>query len=229
MKLKLTRNTQIGLTVAGVLLYGALGWMLLVSPQGGKLSSVKEETAAVEAQIVQARIASRRTVEKVEPIRVADLFRLSKAMPDQTDMPGVLLELNRIARDSGIVFDSIVPGPSSELGGFRTVPVDLVFQGNYYDLADFLFRSRSLVGVRDGELEASGRLFNVLNIEFSEASTRFPEIRAALKLEAYVYGSAGAPAAAAAPPATPAPAAGAVPPEGLPVPDVAPTAVGATP
>ena len=229
MKLKLTRNTQIGLTVGGVLLYGAVGWMLLVSPQGGNLASVKEETTAVEAQIVQARIASKRTVEKVEPIRVADLFRLSKAMPDQTDMPGVLLELNRIARDSGIVFDSIVPGPSSELGGFRTVPVDLVFQGNYYDLADFLFRSRSLVGVRDGELEASGRLFNVLNIEFSEATTRFPEIRAALKLEAYVYGAAAAPAGAAPPPATEAPATGAVPPEGLPVPDVAPTAVGATP
>lgn len=229
MKLKLTRNTQIGLTVAGVVAYGAAGWLLLVSPQGGKLQSVKEETAVVEAQIVQARIASKRTAERVEPIRVADLFRLSKAMPDQTDMPGVLLELNRVARDSGIVFDSIVPGPSSDLNGFRTVPVDLIFQGNYYDLADFLFRSRSLVGVRDGELEASGRLFNVLSIEFSEATTSFPEIRAALKLEAYTYGAATTPAAATPAPAVTPPATGGVPPEGLPVPDVAPTAVGAMP
>lgn len=228
MKLKLTRNSQIGLTAVGVVAYGAVGWLLLVSPQGGKLDSVKAETAVVEAQIVQARIASARTAEKVEPIRVADLFRLSKAMPDQTDMPGVLLELNRLARESGIVFDSIVPGPSSDLSGYRTVPVELVFQGNYYDFADFLFRSRSLVGVREGELEARGRLFNVLNIEFSEATTRFPEIRAALKLEAYVYGAGIAPVGGAPAPVPTAPS-GEVPPppESLPVPDVAPTAVGA--
>ena len=35
--------------------------------------------------------------KKAAQIRVADLFRLTKAMPDQTDMPDIVLELNKVA------------------------------------------------------------------------------------------------------------------------------------
>ena len=102
-----------------------------------------------------------------------------------------------------------MPGGATPDAGFQIVPIDLVFQGDFYDLADFLYRTRTLVGVRDGELDARGRLFNVERIEFSEGADRFPNIRASVRLEAYVYGT-GAPATATPPvataPATTAPA-----------------------
>jgi hypothetical protein len=199
MKMKLTKNTQIALIVVGLLAYAAGGYFMLIKKQGAKVEKLTAETAAVEAQITQARSAAK-PKGKVEPIRYADLFRLSKAMPDQTDMAGVLLELNKIARDSGIVFDSIAPSQPQAMGEFSLVPIEVVFLGNFYDLTDFLFRSRTLVGVRDGELDARGRLFNVDTIEFAEGESHFPNIRATLRMEAYVFGN-GVPAA----PVTPAP------------------------
>jgi Tfp pilus assembly protein PilO len=233
---KMSKNAQIGVVVLGLVVYAAAGWFLLVSRQSGKIAELSEQVAQVETKITETRLANQRAAAapKEEPVKIADLFRLTKAMPDQTDMSGMLIELNRIARETGIEFASIVPGGAMPDAGFQIVPVDLVFQGDFYDLADFLYRTRTLVGVRDGALDARGRLFNVDRIEFTEGEKRFPNIRASLRLEAYVYGT-GLPATTA--PVVPTtPAAGATGAEGAtPAPTEPPaapegaTAVGATP
>ena len=205
--------------VVGLLVYGLAGYFVLVSPQRAKAAELKKETAATQQQIEQYRMLAAQA-KATPPIRVAELFRLTKAMPDTVDMPGVLLELSRVARDSGIEFDSITPqGPSAQ-SGYSSFPVTLEFDGNYYELADFLFRLRSLVRVHEGRLDAQGRLFVVDTISFSESEHSFPRIKASLQVHAFVYGdatSAATPAAApttppaatppaAAPPATPPPA-----------------------
>ena len=230
---KTSTNAKIALIVLGLVVYAAAGFFLLVGRQSAKASELKEQVAQVETKITETRLANQRAAAapKEEPVKIADLFRLTKAMPDQTDMSGMLIELNRIARETGIEFASIVPGGAMPDAGFQIVPIDLVFQGDFYDLADFLYRTRTLVGVRDGALDARGRLFNVDRIEFSEGEDRFPSIRASLRLEAYVYGT-GAPATGL--PAVPTDAAtGTTPAVTTPIePPAAPegaTAMGATP
>jgi Tfp pilus assembly protein PilO len=118
-------------------------------------------------------------------------------------MAGVLLELDRIATDSGITFDSITPRPVEATQGYQALPVDLTFEGNYYELSDFLFRVRSLVAVHGGQLSARGRLYNVESIAFTGAAA-FPRLSAKLTVSAYVFGGAAQPTTAAQP--SPAPA-----------------------
>jgi hypothetical protein len=192
-------SVVVGVVAAAVL--GA-GMFLLVLPQQDKAASITKEIAATEKQIQDARALA--TQKPAVPIHVADLFRLVKAMPDRLDMPGILLQLNQTASDSGITFNSISPAPASGASGFQTVPITVEFNGNFYDLNDFLFRLRNLVTVRGGKLGASGRLFSVQTIEFAEGSTGFPSIHATLHLNAYVYGT-GAPASTVTPAPTTAP------------------------
>lgn len=214
--------------VAGALTLAAVAsYFLLISPQSSKASELAKETDAARAELTQRRalaVAARQT----EPIRVADLFRLTKAIPDQVDMPGVILQLNRIARETGIRFDAITPqAPTESAGGYQVVPINLVFQGNYFELSDFLFRVRSLVGVRGGRLDATGRLFVVDSVAFSEGVHDFPQIQATLTVSAFVYGSGSGAAAPAAPPAAaPPPANPDTPPA---TPSSGATAAGATP
>jgi hypothetical protein len=191
-----TLSVLIGLGGVVVL---ALGMFLLVLPQKHQAASVDEEIAATQAQITEARLAAQ--PKTPQPIHVANLFKLVKAMPDNADMPGILLQLNQTARDAGIEFDSITPQAIVTSASPVQVPIGLEFTGNFYDLNDFLFRLRSLVAVRGGALQASGRLFSVDTIEFTEGLGGFPNIGAKLTVRAYVYGSG-----AAATPVTPAPA-----------------------
>ncbi|HEV2712045.1 MAG TPA: type 4a pilus biogenesis protein PilO, partial [Gaiellaceae bacterium] len=112
---------------------------------------------------------------------------------------------NRIARDTGIRFESITPQDPADAGGYQRRPIDLVFDGNYYELSDFLYRLRSLVRVRGGQLEATGRLFTVNSLSFVESVQAFPRIKATLNVNAYVYGN-GEPTPAEPTPGQPAPA-----------------------
>jgi len=202
----LPKPAAIAIVIVALLVVSAAGYFLLISPQRAKSSELAQEADAVRTQIQALRIANAQ-VQNVEPIRVADLFRVTKAMPDTDDMPGVLLELNGIARETGIRFDSITPQETTDAGGYLRRPIDLVFDGNYYELSDFLFRLRSLVRVRGGQLEATGRLFTVNNLNFVESEHEFPRIKATLNVSAYVYGTGATPAPAEPAPAQPAPAA----------------------
>jgi Tfp pilus assembly protein PilO len=206
----LPKPAAIAIVVVALLVVSAAGYFLLISPQRSKSAELAQEAQSIQTQIQALRIANAQ-VRSVEPIRVADLFRVSKAMPATDDMPGMLLELNRIARETGIRFESITPQEAADAGGYMRRPIDLIFDGNYYELSDFLFRLRSLVRVRGGQLEATGRLFTVNSINFVESEREFPRIKATLSVSAYVYGTGAVPtptppAAAEPAPAQPAPA-----------------------
>ena len=74
-------------------------------------------------------------------------------------------------------------------GGFTAVPIKLTFEGNYYDLTDFLFRLRNLVIVRDGELEAAGRCTHSTSSTCTRATEGFPQMQATMTVSAYSYGA----------------------------------------
>ena len=200
---RLSPRVQIVLVIVGVLAVLLLGYFLLVTPETKKASSLSKQIDATQIQIAQARALSRQS-QRVQPIRVASLFRLTKAMPDQADMAGILLQINLVASQAGISFDSIKPAPSVLLSGYQAVPVTIAFTGNYYGLVDFLLRLRGLVDVQNGELAASGRLFAVDTLSFSEATTGFPQVTTTLVVDAFVYGT-GAPATSVTAPTTPTP------------------------
>ena len=87
------------------------------------------------------------------------------------------------------------------MGSYSVLPISVTFNGNFYNLADFLYRLRSLVTVHAGRLDETGRLFAVDTLSFNESDLKFPQIQATLVIDAFVY--AAAPAPAAAPAATP--------------------------
>jgi type IV pilus assembly protein PilO len=187
----------IGIIVGAVLVFGLAGWFLLVRPQGAKVTSLKAQATEVKAKIdaYHQQVAAVRAAPKIE---VADVYRLAKAMPDRLDMPDLLLELSQLARDTGIRFDSISPQAVAPIGSYAVVPISVMFQGNFYNLADFLYRLRSLVSVHAGRLDATGRLFSVDTLTFNESTLKFPQIQATLVIDAFVYGS-GVPAQAPIP------------------------------
>ena len=173
---KLPGKAAIGLIVGGDLLLLLVGWFLLIGPQRATAASITQATAAVEAQLVEAK----RPVVKVKPpsaivqpeIETADLYSLAKAMPSEVDQPNLLLELDQIARDAGIDVTTISFGTAQEslADGFSTVAINVTFTGDFYSITDYLYRLRSLVTVRNGALQTSGRLFSVGTVGLTPAA-----------------------------------------------------------
>ncbi len=123
MKRRVTPR-MLGLLVAvGLLVYGAGGYLLVVSPKKSAAAELETEIAAANVELATARAAARPDGGDTQPIAVADIFRLAKAMPANPDMPGILLELSRIAQETGISFTSITPQASTAETGYQVFPI----------------------------------------------------------------------------------------------------------
>jgi len=201
----LPKAAVVGGIVAAGLLVLAIGWFGLIAPQDHKAASLNKQTAAVQTQIADnlAQLAASKNVAAAPKIRVADVYKLAKAMPSTTDMPDVLIQLDQVAQDAGVQLQDISPSPSTAdpITGQQSFMVTLSVVGDFYTVTDLLYRLRNFVYVRHGELEASGRLFSIDNVSFAPQNGH--QLGANITLHTYVYGTApGAPVSAAAPATT---------------------------
>ena len=184
-----------------ILVLAAVAYMIMIRPKRTEASHLDEQIVEMQTKVTAARLASRPQKEDTA-IKVADVFEVSKAMPDTDDMPGIILDLNSVAEATGIKFVSIQPSAPTPKTGYSAIGITLTFEGNYFDLTDFLFRLRNLVTVRDGRLASSGRLFTLDTLSMKEGKNGFPDINAGLTVSAYVYGAADAAAPTLVPPTT---------------------------
>jgi Tfp pilus assembly protein PilO len=206
---KIPRPLPKGAVIGGIvgigLLVLAIGWFGVIAPENHKAASLDKQTAAIQTQITNnlAQIAASKNVQAAPKIKVADVYKLAKAMPSDGDMSSILLQISQIAKDSGVQLASIGPSqwaldPSS---GQQTMQLSLSVTGDFYSLTDLLYRLRNTVDVRHGALDATGRLFTIGNVSFAPSGGR--NLTATVTVNTYMYGGGTAAAAAPAPaPAT---------------------------
>jgi Tfp pilus assembly protein PilO len=190
----MSQSIQFALAGLAIVALAVGGWFLLVRPKRADAVSYTVRIADVRKEIDDRRAAS--TARQVRAaVKTADLFKLAKVMPAEDDMASIILQLNNVAIETGILFEQITPQAPIGADGFQALPISLIFRGNFYTLSDFLFRLRQLVQVRDGELTATGQLFSVDTLSFAEdEDLKFPFIRAELTVDAFVFGGLPVPA-----------------------------------
>jgi Tfp pilus assembly protein PilO len=183
-------NTKVlaGVVFGAVALVTAVAWILVVGPQRSKVGKLDGEITSVQTQIDQ-RKAALATPKVNLHVRVSDLYRLTRAMPDAADMPGIILVLSRLASGHTLKFVSIQPGSPVAQTGFNVQPLSVVVEGGFGDVSSFLGDLRKLVRVKKHELAATGRLFAIDAVDFAtpEAPKTFPTVKATLTVDAFTF------------------------------------------
>lgn len=195
----------VGAAVGAGLLLVLAGWMLLVSPARSKSADLQTEITATQSDIATRKAAIARKPKIEVDVRTSDLYRLTKAVPGRADMPGIVLELNRLSRSTGVSFQTIAPQTVVTGQGYNVLPLNVTVNGRFGEVNAFLHQLRRLVTVKKARLDASGRLFSVDNVALAESPTaNFPEVQATITLDAFVYAGGVLPGAdPAAPNANP--------------------------
>jgi Tfp pilus assembly protein PilO len=78
---------------------------------------------------------------------------------------------------------AIVPGAAP---GLESVPLDLEFRGNFFDLADFFHDLKRYVESAEDEVLVRGRLLTIDGLSFSSDPEIFPELRVEITATAYL-------------------------------------------
>lgn len=179
----------IGIVACVVLVYALALWFLLVAPKRAEATTLASGVIAAELELAEARVNVTRPQTQTSGARVSDVLRLAKAMPSSADQPGLVLELDRLARSTGVKLGSITPRePVVSAGGPTAIPVVVTAEGSYRQITRFIRRARELVRVRGGEVRATGRLFTAQAVELTESNAKgFPFLDATITFNAYVY------------------------------------------
>ena len=179
---------RIGAIVAGGLLVAAAAWFLLIAPQKSKANELAAQVSASRAELSQRRLALAQPSASVA-IKPSDLYRLTKALPNETGMSGILLDVNRLAGRNDLQFRSIAPSTPTLGTGYLQHPLSVVVQGRFADISRFLGDLRSLVSVRGKRLDARGRLYSVTQVDLTEPENakKFPIVQAKVTLNAYSF------------------------------------------
>ena len=185
----------IGLVALGVVV-GIAGLLIAVLPQRTKVHNLDAQIAATQSKLASLRAQTHRG----PVIRAAQLFQLARAMPDSTDMPGLIVDLSRAATDANVSLLSVGPqGSVPQVDGASGLPLAIRITGSWNAIADFLHALRSNVRVNHGgKLSVDGRLFTVDSVQLSpnNTSTGTPgaasgpkgELTATLSVNAFSYG-----------------------------------------
>lgn len=83
--------------------------------------------------------------------------------------------------------------------GLDNVPLDLTFQGSFFDLANFFHRLKRFVRVFNQQVEVRGRLMTVEGLKFSSTPEIFPRLKAELSATVYLSPRTGGTTAGASP------------------------------
>jgi len=70
--------------------------------------------------------------------------------------------------------------------GLETVPLELEFVGNFFDLADFFHDVKRFVRVANSNVVVSGRLITIEGVKFASDTQLFPKVSAEMKATVYL-------------------------------------------
>lgn len=203
--MKLSPRYTLILTAVGILLAVVILAVVLVLPQFGRLAEVETQisTSQQQADEAQALLEQRQAAKRDAAATDAQLLELAAALPENPDLPSLIIELQDVAYECNVQLRLVEPQPMTSGDGFVSVPLGLRIWGNWADSVEFIQRLQKLtrqVRVVDMTTDVLGEGDLIVGVEQLDPYS----VESQIVLETYVIPSANA-TGTAVPPAPAAP------------------------
>lgn len=125
-------------------------YVFLLGPLREQYSQRVSERENKQAQLAQLQhqVQDLEDLKRRAPEIQRELLELSKRVPEEAQIPTLIVQIQEIAKKSKVTQLSIEPGspePPPGGGDYQRVPVTMTFEGTYVQMQDFLRRIRNLV------------------------------------------------------------------------------------
>lgn len=94
------------------LLLAALAWTAVLSPRFARVAATNDQAVQLQDQAQMVRVQAQQLQKQAEdlPAQIAALQRIQKRIPASVNVPALLRDIQRLARENDIVIDSLAPG-----------------------------------------------------------------------------------------------------------------------
>lgn len=212
------------LMLLGVLLVAlaVAGWFLVLAPLRQEAGDLSDQVAAQHQSIdgIQAEIAAGVAAKRAYAHDYATVARLGAAIPEDDNVPSLLVQLQDAANASHVDFRSLranggsgaatpapappattstsgapatqisvatlPPGAAVGAAGFPTMPFSFMFEGNFFQLSDFVGRIQRYLVVGGDRLRVGGRFMTLDGIALTAAPAGFPHMEVSVAATTYL-------------------------------------------
>jgi len=131
----------LGLVVVMVAYY-----FLFLAPLRTQIAETEQTIQTRRNEIVEMRGRLAQMTEAREQAKrnEARFIELAKLLPSDDQIPSVIVELEKLARDAGLTLQTIEPGKPQQATGYKVVPISLALTGEFFDANDFMYRLEQL-------------------------------------------------------------------------------------
>ena len=185
---RLSGRTALALSALALLTLVLVAWFTLLSPQRSKAAELDDQIAAARTQLALARAADHSPRRRASSVRRRPL---ETAMPNDVRMSEILRQLSWAAASAHVRIDGVSPQTPVPHSGYQAIPLSVTLKGRYYAISHFLRLLHTQATAKGSQVHASGRLFTVDNLQFSNAPDE-GLIQAALTIDAFSYQGATA-------------------------------------
>lgn len=144
--MKLSPRYTLILTAVAILAGVIVLAVVLVVPQIGRMADLQTQVDDAGSQVAQAEslLAARQEAKEQAAYTDAALLELAAAVPENPDLPSLIIELQDLAYASNVQIRSISPGELIQGDGFVAMPLEVEVWGDWADSVDFVQRIEQL-------------------------------------------------------------------------------------
>lgn len=186
------KKRDIGILIGlGVVVVMVAWYFLIIGPKKDDIAARNTEYQNEKKSYDESLAKVQRIEEERETAKQAsgELLKLNKLVPPDSQVPSMIVEMQSTADSAGIKFMKIVPDTAvAGTAGGTIVPFELNFQGEYYDVTDFLYRVENFARMEGTNVNVTGRLISVVTLELGEPDIdgSFPDVLVKIGANAYM-------------------------------------------
>jgi type IV pilus assembly protein PilO len=163
-KWPLPGKALLGCALAGVVLL--VGDLAYLSPSRERLREVEVQEVALQQQLAEKTALAADLEERTRQLQLMQdkASVLLQQLPGESEMPGVLEDIARLALANGVVIESVTPLDQQFQPFYNQQPVQIGASGTYHDLATFMSALGGLsriATVHDVALRRDGKLLRL--------------------------------------------------------------------
>jgi hypothetical protein len=213
--MKQTQSTKTVLAALLVIVAAGAFWLLLLSPKRDQASELSQQVSVAKSTLTAEKGRAEEGLAAKKKFRrdYQQLVLLGKAVPAESEMASLLVQLNALGRSAstpliglkneagetssettstGAPAETTVvqePPLGSQVGpaGFRAMPLKLAYVGGYFPLVELMKNVSGMVTTKGGRVSANGRLvtINSFLLKPLNNATRFDVVSAELSATSY--------------------------------------------
>lgn len=172
-------RSQRGLVAVGVyLVLGAALFFALIAPtlEGIESERTRGRDLTMKRDQVRARAENRATFEAELETLAAELKQALTELPNDREIPGLLSEIDGLARKSGLDVRRFQPLPEVVYEYYAEVPVQVAMDGGFHEVGIFFDRVGKM-----------GRIVSVQDVEMSDPKESGSEVNLSISGKVVTY------------------------------------------